>query len=79
MPSLAFDSARCPGALRASLDALQSALNGLDAAVRNLAGAPSADTVAAVQSALSQVKVAGQDLAAAVKQSCPNVSPAPSR
>ena len=79
VPSLAFDPARCPGALRAPLDALQAALNGLEAAVRNLAGAPNADTVAAAQAALSQVKVAGQDLAAALKQSCPKVSPAPSR
>lgn len=65
------------GQARAQLDTLQSALGSLETAVRNLAAAPGADTADAARAALGQVKDAGQDLVAAVNQSCPSTSPSP--
>lgn len=66
------------GQLQVPIDALQSAIDGLEAAARSLADAPGADTVGAAQGALGEVRAAGQDLVAAVNRNCPKVSPAPS-
>jgi hypothetical protein len=63
------------GRWQVQLDALQSALAGLGAAVRGLIAKPDAEAVSGVQAARDQVGAAARSLQAAANTSCPSATP----